>query len=153
MFIFLSRFGRLVVGAAVVIAVTSVLGLSTLTTNAVPVASHHSSHGGSTGTSSITLVLLSSTDGSPHWGQKITFTVSTTATTEPHVSLTCSQNGVVVYTNQTGYYASYPWPWTQTMTLSSYAWTGGGASCAAVLYYFSGSKTVNAFTLNFQVAA
>ena len=54
MFIFLSRFGRLVVGAAVVIAVTSVLGLSTLTTNAVPVASHHSSHGGSTGTSSLT---------------------------------------------------------------------------------------------------
>ena len=50
MFIFLSRFGRLVVGAAVVIAVTSVLGLSTLTTNAVPVASHNSSHGGSNGT-------------------------------------------------------------------------------------------------------
>jgi len=153
MFIFLSRFGRLVVGAAVVIAVTSVLGLSTLTTNAVPVASHNSSHGGSNGTSSLTLVLLSSTDGSPHWGQKITFTVSTTATTEPHVSLTCSQNGVVVYTNETGYYASYPWPWTQTMTLSSYAWTSGSASCTAVLYYFSGAKTVNASTLTFQVAA
>ncbi len=40
MFIFLSRFGRLFVGAAVVIAVTSILGFNTLTTNAVPVASH-----------------------------------------------------------------------------------------------------------------
>jgi len=153
MFIFLSRFGRLVVGAAVVIAVTSVLGLSTLTTNAVPVASHNSSHGGSNGTSSLTLVLLSSTDGSPHWGQKITFTVTTTATTEPHVSLACSQNGTVVYRNDAGYYASYPWPWLQTMTLSSYAWTSGGASCTATLYYFSGTKTVTPTTLTFSVLA
>jgi len=89
MFMFLSRFGRLIVGTAVVIAVTSVLGFNTLTTNAVPVPSPHSSHGGSTGTSSLSLVLLRSTDGSPHYGQVVTFNVSTTATSYPSVDLEC----------------------------------------------------------------
>ncbi len=146
MFIFLSRVGRIFVGAIAVVAVTSIFGLNTLAT--VPVASHHSS---GTNTSSLTLVLLNSTDGSPHYGQQITFKVSTTATTEPQVNLVCSQNGVVVYRAQTGYYAGYPWPWTQTMTLFSYAWTSGGASCTATLYYFSGRKTVTLTTLNFAV--
>ncbi len=35
---------------------------------------------------------------------------------------------------QTGYYASYPWPWTQIMKLSSTAWQSGSASCVARLY-------------------
>ncbi|SRR6266508_706989 len=147
MFIFLTRMGRLLVGVAVVVAVTSVIGLGTLT-DTLPVASKHQSNAGS-----LTLVLLNSTDDSAHWGQQVTFKVSTTKTTEPHVSLACSQNGTVVYQQQTGYYASYPWPWTQTMTLSSAGWTGGAASCAAKLYYFSGSKTITLTTLNFQVSA
>jgi hypothetical protein len=147
--VFASKAGRLLLGVWVVILVTSWSGINSL----VPVASKHPARGGNGSTSNLSLVLLNSTDGLPHYGQQVTFTVSTTATTEPHVSLLCSQNGVVVYRNDAGYYASYPWPWNQTMTLSAYAWTSGGASCAAVLYYFSGAKTVNAFTLNFQVAA
>src|SRR5437867_1199361 len=103
MFIFVTRLGRLFVGAVAVIGVTSIIGFNTLTS--VPVASHHSA----SGTSSLKLVLLNSTDGLPHYGQQVTFSVSTTATTEPHVSLTCSQNGVVVYRNDAGFYASYPW--------------------------------------------
>ncbi len=148
MFIFLTRLGRLFVGAVAVVAVTSIIGFNTLTT--VPVASHHN---GGTTSSGLTLVLVNSTDGSAHWGQQITFSVSTTKTTEPHVSVACSQNGAVVYRNDAGYYASYPWPWMQTMTLSAYNWTGGAASCAASLYYFSGSKTITLTTLNFQVYA
>lgn len=105
------------------------------------------------GSSSLALVLLDSTDGAAHWGQRVTFNVSTSATTEPHVSVSCSQSGVVVYTTQTGFYASYPWPWTQTMTLSSDAWTGGAADCSAKLYYFNGSKTVTAATLAFHADA
>src|SRR5216683_7718212 len=100
-------------------------------------------------TSSLGLVLLNSTDGLPHWGQQVTFNVSTTATTEPHVSLKCSQNGVVAYSAQSGFYASYPWPWTQVMTLSSAAWTSGSADCVASLYYFSGTNTVTVGTLSF----
>ena len=98
---------------------------------------------------SFSLVVLNSTDGLAHWGGQVTFTVSTTATTEPHVSLKCSQNGVVVYSAQSGFYASYPWPWTQIMTLSSAAWSGGSADCAASLYYFSGTNTVTLGTLSF----
>jgi hypothetical protein len=102
-------------------------------------------------TGSLTLVLLNSTDGLPHWGQDVTFTVSTTATTEPHVSLKCYQDTVLVYTTQTGYYATYPWPWTQIMTLESGAWTSGGADCTATLYYFSGTDVVTLGTLSFTV--
>jgi hypothetical protein len=79
-------------------------------------------------------------NGLPDWGDTLTFDVSTTASTEPHVDLTCSQNGVVVYGATTGYFATYPWPWTQFMTLSSSAWLSGAADCTAELYYFSGRR-------------
>src|SRR6266568_5171222 len=95
------------------------------------------------------LVVLNSADGLAHWGGQVTFAVSTTATSEPHVSLKCSQNGVLVYATQTGYYAGYLWPWTQVMTLSSVAWTGGSADCVATLYYFSGATVVPLGTLSF----
>src|SRR5437879_195804 len=68
---------------------------------AAPVAllAAHSTNGGGKGhvqstNSSLSLVLLNSTDGVPHWGQQVTFAVSTTATTEPNVSLMCYQHGV-----------------------------------------------------------
>jgi len=112
--------------------------------------------GGSTsGSSSLTLAMVTDSNGNglPNWGDQVTFNVSTTATTTPHVSVQCSQSGVLVYTTQTGYYAGYPWPWTQTMTLESGAWTGGAADCTASLYYFSGSKTVTLGTLGFHVDA
>src|SRR4051794_13868368 len=76
--------------------------------------------GGSTGGSgTISLVMVSdqNADGLPNWNDSVRFNVSTTATTEPHVSLQCFQGGTLVYTSQTGYYDSYPWPWTQTFTL------------------------------------
>ena len=47
-------------------------------------------------------------NGSPNWGDTVTFDVSTTATTEPYVDLVCSQNGVVVYGATAGFFASYP---------------------------------------------
>ena len=96
------------------------------------------------GSSSSSLALVTSTDingnGLPDWGDTVTFKVSTTETTEPHVDLTCSQDGVVVYFATTGYFDSYLWPWTQFMTLSSTAWQGGAAECTAELYYFSGRR-------------
>jgi hypothetical protein len=108
--------------------------------------------GGSTGGSgSLTLAMVTdnNSNGLPNWGDRVRFNVSTTATTEPYVSLTCSQNGVVVYSAQTGYFASYPWPWTQTMTLSSTAWQGGAAACTARLSYYSGTSAVSLGSLNF----
>ena len=107
-------------------------------------------HGGGTtssGTSSLTLVLLNSTDGLPHWGQQVTFNVSTTATTEPYVTLYCYQNGKQVYSSWAGFYPSYPWPWNQVMTLSSLSWTGGAADCTATL----SSSTATLKSISFHV--
>src|SRR2546422_3096313 len=103
--------------------------------------------------SSFSLVVVNSTDGLPHWGRQVSFAVSTSATTEPHVGLKCSQNGVLVYATQTGYYAGYLWPWTQVMTLSSVAWTGGAGGCGGTLYYFSGGRGGALGTLNFTAPA
>ena len=105
------------------------------------------------GTGGLSLVLLNSMDGLPHWGQQITFNVTTTATSAPNVSVTCSKSGAVVYGAVSGFYASYPWPWTQIMTLSSQSWAGGAADCVASLYYFSGTRTVTLGSLSFHVYA
>ena len=131
--LFASRAGRLFVGIWFVILITSLSGV-----NLVPVASHGPGHGGTTSTSSLTLVLLNSTDGLPHWGQQVTFSVSTTVTTRPYVKLDCYQNQVWVYDQWAGFYADFPWPWLQTFPLSSSAWTSGAADCTATLYYNNG---------------
>jgi hypothetical protein len=139
-------------------AALAVAALTTLGASAPALAARGGGSGGGkpapSASSSFSLVLLDSTDGVAHWGQRVTFQASTTATTQPHVSLKCYQSSTLVYTTQTGYYAGYPWPWTQVMTLSSDAWTGGGAAdCSAVLYYFVGTKTMTAATLAFHVDA
>jgi hypothetical protein len=90
-------------------------------------------------------------DGLANYNDVIRFSITTTATQEPHVNLSCTQNGTVVYQAQAGYFDSYPWPWSQNMTLSSGAWTGGEADCTAKWYYFNGSKTVDSGVLSFHV--
>ena len=113
--------------------------------------------GGSTGGSgSMTIVMVNDANGNgtPNWNDTIRFNVSTTATTEPHVSVQCTQNSTVVYTAQTGYYDSYPWPATQNFTLSSGAWTGGAADCTARLYSLSNSgASTTLATKSFHVDA
>lgn len=139
------------ISRAVTIPVALVAGLAAV---AAPAYAGKPAGGGSTsGSSTLNLVLLNSTDGLPHWGQNITWNASSSSTTEPHVKVSCSQGGTVVYTAQSGYYPSYQWPATNTMTLSSGAWTGGAADCTSTLYWFSGSKTVTGKTLNFHVYA
>jgi hypothetical protein len=111
------------------------------------------SSGGSTGSSSssLSLVLLNSTDGLPHYGQQVTFNVSTTVTTRPYVTLECTQNGALVYSNQVGYYPDYPW--VQYFTLASSYWTGGGASCTARLEYWNGKRWSPITSISFPVYA
>jgi hypothetical protein len=109
---------------------------------------------GSGGTSSLSLVLLNSTDGVPHWGQQVTFKVSTTATAKPFVRLYCYQNGVRVLWGSAGFYPGYPWPWAQNFTLASSYWTGGAADCSAELYYnIDGKRFRTLATLGFHVYA
>lgn len=113
--------------------------------------------GGKGGTPSGGLILNVVNDanlnGLPNWGESISFTVTSTATAEPHVSVVCKQNGVVIYGATTGYYPTYPWPWTQVMILSSQMWTGGAADCQATLYAYSGSTSTAIGGLAFTVYA
>jgi hypothetical protein len=109
--------------------------------------------GGGGGTMTMKLVTDNNSDGLPNWNDTITFNVSTSATAEPHVSVTCYQNGTLVYSAATGYFSTYPWPWTNNMQLTSQAWTGGAADCSARMYYFDGKKTPTLATLSFHVNA
>jgi hypothetical protein len=138
------------------VATILALVLALLAPAALAAKGGNNGHGGTSDSSSsislaVPLPYDANRNGLPNWGDTVRFNVSTTATTQPHVSVQCSQNGAVVYTAQTGYYDGYPWPWTQNMSLWSAAWTGGAADCTATLYYFSGRKTVTPAALSFHV--
>lgn len=104
--------------------------------------------------SALSLVLLNSTDGVAHYGQQVTFEVSTTATDRPYVKLNCYQGSTWVYWASAGFFDGYPWPWTRNFTLSSDYWTGGPADCTAEMYSVSsdGRHTRTLATLSFSVA-
>jgi hypothetical protein len=110
----------------------------------------HGGGGAGSGSSSISLVLVNSTDGSAHYGQQVTFKVSTTATTEPFVRLDCYEGGVWVLSTSSGFFASYPWPWTNVFTLSWDMWhtAGAGADCTATLYNGSANYASTKFHVN-----
>ena len=140
------------------LAVAAGVSAAVLTVAAVPgVAAGKGSTGGRTsgvGSSSLTLVNETAPGTAPAYGQTVTFRVSTTATSEPYVGLSCSQNGAQVYSASAGFFARYPWPWQQNMPLSSGSWTSGAASCVATLYYYAGNgKFTNLARLSFPVRA
>jgi hypothetical protein len=120
------------------------------TTMLVPASPAWGARGSS---SSLTLILMDSTDGLPHHGQSVTFSVSTTATAQPFVRLNCYQNGAWVYTSTVGYFPSYPWD--QFFTLTSGNWTSGAANCTATLESISNKtlRETNLATLTFPVYA
>jgi hypothetical protein len=102
--------------------------------------------GGGTGSGSLALVMVTDAnqDGSPNWGDTVTFAVTSTSA-YPTVDLTCSQGGVLVYSASAGFYASYPWPGARNMPLSSPSWSGAAAACTAVL---NGGAATLKFTAN-----
>lgn len=85
--------------------------------------------GGGGGT--IDLVLLNSTDGVPNYGEKVTFNVSTSATSYPWVTLKCTQGDSLVYQASKGI---FPTSLGQEFTLGPTGnWRGGEADCTATL--------------------
>ena len=94
---------------------------------------HNGGGGGGTtgGSGTISLMLLNSTDGLAHYGQRVTFSVSTTSTLYPWVDVKCSQNGAVVYHQANGIFRT---SLNQIFTLGpTPSWTGGDADCVAAL--------------------
>lgn len=108
--------------------------------------------GGAAPTGSFSLVLVNSSDGVPHWGQQVTFNVTSSAT-YTFVDLDCYQAGTRVYHSGVGFYAG--WPWSKNFTLSSGAWSGGAADCNARLYSSKadGSNQRTLATMSFHVYA
>src|SRR4051812_31032323 len=73
-------------------------------------APHNGGGGGKGGSGTISLVLSTDVngDGLPNWGDTITYSVSTTATSAPSVSTVCTQNGSVVLHSDSSFYAGNP---------------------------------------------
>jgi hypothetical protein len=88
-----------------------------------------------------------------HWGDTVTFNVSTTATTQPSVIVDCTQNGALVYRHY-GFFYGDPSP-SQNFVLQSPVWTSGAADCTATLYYIDPNLGVelDLSTLPFHVDA
>lgn len=84
--------------------------------------------GGGTTTATISLVPLDSTDGTAHYGQRVTFKVTTTDP-QPYVNLRCSQGGVQVSTSTEGFFAGALDD--GIFALYSPQWTSGAADCVA----------------------
>lgn len=106
---------------------------------------------GSGGSSSLTLVLL---DGATeaHHGGRVTFTVSTTATDRPFVSVNCYDGGTWVYSASAGFFPDYPW--SRDFTLATTSWTSGPADCVAKLYTTrDGTRITTLATLDFHTYA
>jgi hypothetical protein len=126
----------------IVLAMATIL--ATVTTGAAVAAKG----GGGT----ISLVLLNSTDGLPHFGQQVTFSVSATFS-QPWVNLKCYQNGTWVSGEWGGFFDGSAYD--QIFTLGpSNSWAGGDADCAADLVEWTpkGSLVVRAST-SFHVYA
>lgn len=90
--------------------------------------------GGGGGSGSLRIVMVEDLNGngSPNWGDTITYAVTSSAS-NPFVDTLCYQNGQMVYSAGAGWYDSYPWPGARNMPLYSPSWTGGGADCRAVI--------------------
>ena len=122
-------------------AASSLIGPSAVTADAKKPGAGH----GDPGSLVLAMVVDANDDGAPNWGDTITFNVTTTAA-NPNVIVTCSQNGALVY-------SSFSWMYIKDMPLSSPSWTGGAASCSAVLGYDSSKGFVTLNTLDFNVGA
>lgn len=88
--------------------------------------------------------------GFPHWGQHVTFDVTSTVT-YTFVDVDCYQCGVWVYRQGVGFYDG--WPWSQDFILMSGAWTGGAADCNARRYSTNvgGTNDATLATMSFHV--
>src|SRR5262245_6231866 len=106
---------------AVGVAGLALIGL----TPAVAYAGKPGGGGGGSTTSGTTLklVMVDPADTVLNNGDKITFVVNTTATTQPFVAVNCKIGGTLVYSASHGFFPSYPW--APVFTMSSDFWKSG----------------------------
>jgi len=112
--------------------------------------------GGTGGTISLVMVNDLNGNGTPNYGDTVTFAVSTSSTTQPYVTVKCYQGSTLVYQQSAGIFAI---SLNQNFVLGqTTAWQGGGAAtCTGTLQNWSsyskhGSVT-NLASMNFNVGA
>lgn len=111
--------------------------------------------GGSGGTIALVMVQDANGNGSPDYGDTVTFAVSTSATTQPFVTVNCYQAGQLVYQASNGIFAI---SLNQLFVLGgTTAWQGGAASCTAYLQnwdsYAKHHTVTNLASMTFSVGA
>jgi hypothetical protein len=109
--------------------------------------------GGSNGSISLVLSTDVNGDGLPNWGDTVTYSVSTTATSAPSVKTVCTQNGSVVLHSESSFYAGNPFAYTNYVPLKSDVWTSGAADCTATMFYNSHKQQVTLATISYHVNA
>jgi hypothetical protein len=119
------------IALAAVAAVVLVLVPAAIAGKGKPGGGGHSGSGGGGTISLAPLVNDANGNGLPNWDDTVTFNISTTATTQPWVSLKCTQNGVMVAQGLAGYFDGSLSG--RDFLLASPSWTGGAADCTAYL--------------------
>lgn len=100
----------------------------------VPAAFAGKGHQTTSGSSTITgpvMVVDNNGNGVPNWQDTVTFNMSTTATAQPYVHLTCSGNGVGYDSWKGVFPGSLDTNWN--FVLASGGWSSGAADCTATL--------------------
>jgi hypothetical protein len=84
------------------------------------------------------------------WGDRVTFNVSTTATTRPWVNVNCYQGGTWVYGEWHGFFPEYLYGQTYTLGPTR-MWQSGGADCTAALVSKDGNRDRILTSIGFYV--
>ena len=109
---------------------------------------------GSAGSSSISGPVMVTDTGTPglSFADTVTFSVSTTATSQPYVNLLCYQNGVLVMNSWNGFFDQALNP-TRNYGLYSPSWQSGAADCTAWLDMYTRHGTSQLTSTSFHVGA
>lgn len=110
------------------------------------------SGGGGTISLSSPLVYDANADSLPNYGDRATFTVSTTATDKPWVELDCYQGGTLVYQDRRGFFDGSLTGEVFNLGTSG-AWQSGAADCTAWLVKYTTKSWSKLASTSFHVDA
>jgi hypothetical protein len=99
---------------------------------------------------SVVTVVDQNLNGLPNWADTVHFSF-TTSNPYPNVSVTCTQNGGLVFGDSHPYYWPNLWDDNGNVVLSSPSWQSGAADCKVVVKGTSGGKTVTLGSTSFHV--
>jgi hypothetical protein len=126
-----------------------VVGLMAGTAFAAKGAPHQKTGGNGSIALAFPLVVDLNSNGTPNYGDTVTFNISTTATTQPFVNLVCAGG---LYVGWRGYFTgSLDTTWN--FSLGSGGWTGGATDCTAWLGMYTKQGFQRLASTSFHVDA